>query len=75
MIKHTAENLDKWIVVDTSSYYTTDSQFYKFIVFDKSTHKFNTYCDNMNQLRGYARQSVQCLPCLLRNIKLAIKVA
>ena len=70
-IKHrdTAENLDKWIQVAT-----TDSQFYKFIVFDKSTHKFS-FCDNLNQLRGYARLSVQCLPGLLRSIKLAIQVA
>ena len=69
-IKHTAEKLDKLIQVAT-----TDCQFYKFIVFDKSTHKFNNHCDNLNQLRGYARLSVQCLPGLLRSIKLAIQVA
>ena len=34
MIKHTAEYLDKWIQVAT-----IDCQYYKFIVFDKSTHK------------------------------------
>ena len=62
-IKHTAENLDKWIQVATTC---TDSQFYKFIVFDKSTHKFS-FCDT--------RLSVQCLPGLLRSIKLAIQVA
>ena len=33
-VKHTAENLDKWIQVAT-----IDSQYYKFIVVDKSTHK------------------------------------
>ena len=49
-----------------------DSQL--FIVFDKSTHKYN-HCDNLNRLRGYARLSVQCLPGLLRSIKLAIQVA
>ena len=54
---------------------TTGSQFDKFIVVDTSTHKFNTYCDNLNQLRGYARLSVQSLLGLLRSIKLAIQVA
>ena len=54
---------------------TTGSQFDKFIVVDTSTHKFNTYFDNLNQLRGYARLSVQCLLGLLRSIKLAIQVA
>ena len=34
LIKHTAENLDKWIQVAA-----IDSQYYKFIVFDKCTHK------------------------------------
>ena len=34
LIKHTAENLDKWIQVAT-----IDSKYYKFIVVDKSTHK------------------------------------
>ena len=32
MIKHTAENLDKWIQVAT-----IECQYYKFIAFDKST--------------------------------------
>ena len=34
LIKHTAENLDKCTQIAT-----IDSQCYKFIVFDKSTHK------------------------------------
>ena len=61
--------------MDTSSYYR--QSIYKFIVFNKSiaTHKFNNHCDNLDQLRGYARLSVQCLPGLLRSIKLAIQVA
>ena len=33
-LDHTAENMDKWIQVAI-----IDSQYYKFIVFDKSTHK------------------------------------
>ena len=63
LIKHTAENLDKWIQVAT-----IECQYYKFIAFDKSTHKLIIIMTTIINWEGML--ATVSVPGLLRGIQL-----